>query len=150
MIPRIFLNPKEENEIKQGFPWVFDNEIESVKFEAKNGSGVKSLPLNDAALDSELADGSVVELRCTVDMDSRSGSEGANRKVKGTLHWVSAAAGVPCEFRLYEPILAEDEPESNAVTVDEDELVLQMLENAGGKESETRSLRRKKYYAGVS
>ena len=62
MIPRVFLNPKEENEIKQGFPWVFDNEIESVKFEAKNGSGVKSLPLNDAALDSELADGIVVEV----------------------------------------------------------------------------------------
>ena len=62
MIPRVFLNPKEENEIKQGFPWVFDNEIESVKFEAKNGSGVKSLPLNDASLDSELADGSVVEV----------------------------------------------------------------------------------------
>ena len=66
------------------------------------------------------AEGNVVELRCTVDMDSRSGSEGANRKVKGTLHWVSAAEGVPCEFRLYEPILAEDDPEDNAITVDED------------------------------
>ncbi len=66
------------------------------------------------------ADGNVVELHCTVDMDSRSGSEGANRKVKGTLHWVSALDGVPAEFRLYEPILAEDEPEANAVTVDED------------------------------
>ena len=66
------------------------------------------------------ADGNIVELHCTVDMDSRSGSEGANRKVKGTLHWVSAAEGVPCEYRLYEPILAEDEPEANAVTVDED------------------------------
>ena len=66
------------------------------------------------------ADGNIVELHCTVDMDSRSGSEGANRKVKGTLHWVSAADAVPAEFRLYEPILAEDEPESNAVTVDED------------------------------
>ena len=66
------------------------------------------------------AEGNVVELRCTVDLDSRSGSEGANSKVKGTLHWVSAAEGVPCEFRLYEPILAEDEPQDNAVTVDED------------------------------
>ena len=66
------------------------------------------------------ADGNIVELHCTVDMDSRSGSEGANRKVKGTLHWVNAADAVPAEFRLYEPILAEDEPESNAVTVDED------------------------------
>ena len=64
--------------------------------------------------------GEIAELHCTVDMDSRSGSEGANRKVKGTLHWVSAAEGVPCEFRLYEPILAEDEPETNAVEVDED------------------------------
>ena len=66
------------------------------------------------------ASGEIVELHCTVDMDSRSGSEGANRKVKGTLHWVSAADAVPCEFRLYEPILAEDEPQTNAVTVDED------------------------------
>ncbi len=64
--------------------------------------------------------GEIAELHCTVDMDSRSGSEGANRKVKGTLHWVSAAEGVPCEFRLYEPILAENEPETNAVEVDED------------------------------
>ncbi len=66
------------------------------------------------------ADGNIVELHCTVDMDSRSGSEGANRKVKGTLHWVSALDAVPAEYRLYEPILAEDEPETNAVVVDED------------------------------
>ena len=67
------------------------------------------------------ADGNVVELRCTVDLDSRSGSEGANRKVKGTLHWVSAADGIPCEYRLYEPILAEDDPAAEtAVELDED------------------------------
>ena len=64
--------------------------------------------------------GEIAELRCSVDMDSRSGSEGANRKVKGTLHWVSAADGVPCEHRLYEPLLAEDAPDVNAVEVDED------------------------------
>ena len=52
--------------------------------------------------------GNVVELKCSVDMDSRSGSEGANRKVKGTLHWVSAIDAVPCEYRLYEPILSEE------------------------------------------
>ena len=66
------------------------------------------------------ASGEVVELRCTVDMDSRSGSEGANRKVKGTLHWVGAAEGVPCEFRLYEPILKEDDPANATVELDED------------------------------
>lgn len=62
MIPRIFLKKKEEQEIKQGFPWVFDNEIENVKYEAKNGSGVKTVSLNDESLDSEVKDGSVVEV----------------------------------------------------------------------------------------
>lgn len=67
--------------------------------------------------------GEVVELKCSVDMDSRSGSEGANRKVKGTLHWVSAAEGVPCEYRLYEPILSEEveeEAQSAETELDED------------------------------
>ena len=53
--------------------------------------------------------GEIVELRCTVDLDSRNGSEGANRKVKGTLHWLSDVDAKPCEFRLYEPILLEDD-----------------------------------------
>lgn len=53
-------------------------------------------------------DGRVVELRCSVDMQSRSGSEGAGRKVKGTLHWVSAESAVPFTARLYEPLLRED------------------------------------------
>ena len=67
--------------------------------------------------------GEVVELKCSVDMDSRSGSEGANRKVKGTLHWVSAAESVPCEYRLYEPILSEEveeEAQSAEAELDED------------------------------
>ena len=70
------------------------------------------------------ADGEVVELKCSVDMDSRSGSEGANRKVKGTLHWVSAIDAVPCELRLYEPILseeAEQELEAAQAAVEPDE-----------------------------
>ena len=59
--------------------------------------------------------GNVVELKCSVDLESRSGSEGANRKVKGTLHWVSAVDAVPAEYRLYEPILnAEDEQQVEA------------------------------------
>ncbi|MDD3411233.1 MAG: glutamine--tRNA ligase/YqeY domain fusion protein [Eubacteriales bacterium] len=46
---------------------------------------------------------------CTVDLDSRNGSEGANRKVKGTLHWVSAEENAPFEARLYEPLLMDEE-----------------------------------------
>lgn len=65
--------------------------------------------------------GEVVELKCSVDMDSRSGSEGANRKVKGTLHWVSAAEGVPCEYRLYEPILSEEVEEAQPAETELDE-----------------------------
>ena len=59
--------------------------------------------------------GEVVLLKCSVDLDSRSGSAGAERKVKGTLHWVSEIDARPCEFRLYEPILAEDEPEAEQI-----------------------------------
>jgi glutaminyl-tRNA synthetase len=55
------------------------------------------------------AGGEVVELRCSVDLDSRSGSEGANRKVKGTLHWLSERDARPFEARLYEPILNDEE-----------------------------------------
>ena len=46
---------------------------------------------------------------CTVDMDTRNGTEGANRKVKGTLHWVSAEDCIPVEARLYEPLLMDEE-----------------------------------------
>lgn len=55
------------------------------------------------------ADGNVTCVHCSVDMDSRSGCEGANRKVKGTLHWVSAAQGVPFEARLYDTLLRSEE-----------------------------------------
>lgn len=54
------------------------------------------------------AAGNVTALMCTVDMDSRSGSEGAARKVKGTLHWVNAKDAVKLEARLYEPLLADE------------------------------------------
>ncbi len=67
------------------------------------------------------ASGEIVELKCTVDLDSRSGSEGANRKVKGTLHWLSDADAVPCEFRLYEPILTEEPEEVELVDAEDEE-----------------------------
>ena len=56
--------------------------------------------------------GEIAELHCTADLDSRSGTEGANRKVKGTLHWLSASEAVPCEFRLYEPILSDEDAQA--------------------------------------
>jgi glutaminyl-tRNA synthetase len=58
--------------------------------------------------------GEVVELRCTYDPETKSGTGFTGRKVKGTIHWVEASHAVPAEFRLYEPlILDETENESD-------------------------------------
>ncbi|MFC0562307.1 glutamine--tRNA ligase/YqeY domain fusion protein [Halalkalibacter alkalisediminis] len=56
-------------------------------------------------------DGNVVEIHCTYDPETKSGSGFTGRKVKGTLHWVEATQAVPAEFRLYEPLLLNEEPE---------------------------------------
>src|SRR5260370_35677944 len=48
------------------------------------------------------AAGNILELRCTADFDSKSGGVNANRKVKGTIHWVSAADSIDGEVRLYD------------------------------------------------
>ena len=53
--------------------------------------------------------GEITELICSVDLTSRSGGEGAARKVKGTLHWLSDMDAVKAEARLYEPILNDDD-----------------------------------------
>lgn len=56
------------------------------------------------------AAGDVVELRCTYDRESGGGSTPDGRKVKGTLHWVSAPQSVAAEVRLYETLFAEPHP----------------------------------------
>lgn len=55
------------------------------------------------------ADGKVVELRCTIDPTSKSGGATANRKIKGTIHWVSATHALKAEVRLYDYLLKTDE-----------------------------------------
>ncbi|WHY87417.1 glutamine--tRNA ligase/YqeY domain fusion protein [Neobacillus novalis] len=55
------------------------------------------------------ASGKVVELRCTYDPETKSGTGFTGRKVKGTIHWVEAAHAVPAEFRLYEPLILDAE-----------------------------------------
>ena len=56
------------------------------------------------------ASGEVVELRCTFDPTTKSGEAGAARKVKGTIHWVSAAHAVPAEVRLYDRLFTKEDP----------------------------------------
>lgn len=54
------------------------------------------------------ATGHVTEVRCTYDPDTKSGAPQAQRKVKATIHWVSAAQAVEAEVRLYNPLLIAD------------------------------------------
>jgi glutaminyl-tRNA synthetase len=57
--------------------------------------------------------GNVVELRCTYDPETKSGTGFTGRKVKGTIHWVEATHAVPAEFRLYEPLILDETEDEN-------------------------------------
>jgi glutaminyl-tRNA synthetase len=56
--------------------------------------------------------GNVVEVHCTYDPETKSGSGFTGRKVKATIHWVEAKTAIPVEFRLYEPLILDDAPEN--------------------------------------
>ena len=58
------------------------------------------------------AAGDVVELRCSYDPDTRSGTGSSDKKVKGTIHWVSATHGVRASVRLYDRLFTEPDPNS--------------------------------------
>ncbi|TWT21958.1 glutamine--tRNA ligase/YqeY domain fusion protein [Luteimonas wenzhouensis] len=60
------------------------------------------------------ADGGIVELRGWLDPESRPGMEGANRKVKGTIHWVSAPHAVAAEIRLYDRLFSVPDPDDES------------------------------------
>lgn len=55
------------------------------------------------------AEGNVVELHCTADLDSKTGGKTAGRKVKGTIHWVAEKTALPAEVRLYDYLIETDE-----------------------------------------
>jgi len=57
--------------------------------------------------------GNILELRCTADLDSKSGGPNATRKVKGTIHWVSAEHAIDAEIRLYDRLFTEADPEAD-------------------------------------
>ena len=63
----------------------------------------------DVVKDSQT--GEVIELRCTYDPETRSGSPASGRKVKGTLHWVSAAHAIEAEVRLYDHLFLAENPD---------------------------------------
>ena len=55
----------------------------------------------------------IVELRCTADLGSKTGGPTAARKVKGTIHWVSAPHAIDAEVRLYDRLFTEAEPDTD-------------------------------------
>ncbi len=58
------------------------------------------------------ASGEIVELRCTYDPATRGGNAPDGRKVKATIHWVSASEGVPAEVRLYSHLFSDPQPDA--------------------------------------
>jgi len=72
--------------------------------------------------------GEVVELRCTIDPTSKSGGATAGRKIKGTIHWVSAKFSLPAEVRLYDYLLTTDAqgnlPEDFIAALNPDSLIV--------------------------
>jgi glutaminyl-tRNA synthetase len=56
--------------------------------------------------------GKVTELRCTGDLESKSGGATSNRKIKGTIHWVSAPHAIEAEVRLYDRLFTVPEPDA--------------------------------------
>jgi glutaminyl-tRNA synthetase len=56
--------------------------------------------------------GAVTELRCSADLESKSGGATSNRKIKGTIHWVSAAHAIDAEVRLYDRLFTVPEPDA--------------------------------------
>jgi glutaminyl-tRNA synthetase len=59
-------------------------------------------------------DGRVIELRCTYDPESSGGSTPDGRKVRGSIHWVSAAQALPAELRLYNTLFLKENPEDTS------------------------------------
>jgi glutaminyl-tRNA synthetase len=59
------------------------------------------------------AAGEITELHCTIDADSKSGGATASRKIKGTIHWVSAAHALDAEVRLYDRLFTVEAPDAD-------------------------------------
>lgn len=58
------------------------------------------------------SNGNIVELRCTADLGSKTGGPTAGRKIKGTIHWVSADYAIDAEVRLYDRLFTVPEPDA--------------------------------------
>jgi glutaminyl-tRNA synthetase len=116
-------NPENESAGKRKVPFGRELYIDAADFmetpppkyfRLKPGGEVRLKYAYIIKCDEVIKDGSgnVSELRCTVDLESKSGGASSNRKVKGTIHWVSAAHARDAEVRLYDRLFSEVEPDA--------------------------------------
>ena len=117
-------NPEDENAGKRKIPFSRELFIERDDFaevpppkffRLKPGGEVRLKYAYIIKCDEVVKDaaGNITELRCTADLDSKTGGATSARKVKGTIHWVSAAHAVDAEVRLYDRLFTEAEPEKD-------------------------------------
>ena len=118
-------HPKDESQGERQVPFSRELWIEREDFAEIPPKGWKRLvPGGEARLrgagivriDEVVKDdaGNVTELRGWLDPESRPGMEGANRKVKGTIHWVSAEHAVAAEIRLYDRLFSVEKPDDES------------------------------------
>lgn len=89
--------------------------------------GAYFLTCNEVIKDDE---GKVIELHCTYDPETRSGSGFEGRKVKGTIHWVEAKTAVPIKVRVYDYLMIEDENGENILNPNSVKVMEAMAEPA--------------------
>ncbi|WP_372725848.1 glutamine--tRNA ligase/YqeY domain fusion protein [Novipirellula sp.] len=114
-------NPEDPSAGKREIPfsgslWIeqddFREEAPRKFFRLKKGGAVRLragyiVDCHDVVKD---ADGNVIEILCTYDPETKSGSDSSGRKVKGTIHWVSAEHAVEAEVRLYDRLFTVENP----------------------------------------
>ncbi len=99
--------------------WIEQDDFEEVPppkyFRLKPGGEVRLKYAYIIKLDEIMKDaaGNVIELRCTADLDSKTGGATSGRKIKGTIHWVSAPHAFDAEVRLYDRLFTDAEPEAD-------------------------------------
>ncbi|HOA42691.1 MAG TPA: glutamine--tRNA ligase/YqeY domain fusion protein [Bacillota bacterium] len=107
--------------------------------------GAYFIKCNEVIKDSE---GNVIELRCTYDPETRSGSGFEGRKVKGTIHWVDAKTAVTLTVRVYDYLMIEDENGENVLNPNSLKIMNAMAEPslADAKAGDRFQFLRKGYY----
>jgi glutaminyl-tRNA synthetase len=76
------------------------------------------------------AAGEIIELRCTYDPATKGGNAPDGRKVKATMHWLSAAQSLPAEIRVYNPLFAKPNPDAANFAADLNPQSLEVLSDA--------------------